>query len=84
MQYSIQVMKIAKGCQLNILTKWEVIVSLRTLVLKQYPSECKKKDEKANEIMYWNENPHAALKPRFVKKYPPQGKMVGSDKHPEG
>ncbi|KAJ5210473.1 hypothetical protein N7491_010280 [Penicillium cf. griseofulvum] len=29
--------------------------------------------------MYWKEKPHAALKPRFVKKYPPQGNMAGSD-----
>jgi hypothetical protein len=48
------------------------------LILKQYPSGCKTKYEKANEIMYWNENPHAALKPRFIKKYPPQGNMAGS------
>lgn len=25
------------------------------------------KDEKANEIIYRNEHPHAALKPKFVK-----------------
>lgn len=64
-------MKIGKCCQLNILAKWGVITTPRTLTLKQYPSGCKRKDEKANEIMYRNENPHAALKPRFVKKYPP-------------
>jgi hypothetical protein len=76
-------MKIDKGCQLDVLTKWGVI-DLRTLILKQHPCGCKRKDEKADEIIYRNENPHAALKPRFVKEYPPEGNMVGSDKHPEG